>query len=54
MGTDVPLTAKSIIEQATILKAALIDLPVDLAKFGDDLYEAMRVTAARQKQTIES
>ena len=50
VGMDVPLIATSIIEQATILKAALIDLPVDLAKFANDLYEAMRVTAARQNK----
>ena len=50
MGVDVPLTAKSVVQHATTLKAALIDLPADLAKFGDDLYEAMRVAAARQNK----
>ena len=50
VGTDVPLIAKGIVEQATILKSALIDMPVDLTNFGNDLYEAMRVTAARQNK----
>lgn len=54
MGTGVALTAKGIVDQAISLKAALIDSPIDLAKFGDDLFEAMRVVAARHKKPAKA
>jgi len=54
LGTDVPLTAKGIVDQAASLKASLIDAAVDLAKFGDDLYEAMRVATARHKKPAKA
>jgi hypothetical protein len=48
MGIDVPMNVTAIVEQAKLLKASLLDEPVDLSKFVPDLNEAMRVVLARQ------
>ncbi|MCA9087255.1 MAG: hypothetical protein KDA90_01330 [Planctomycetaceae bacterium] len=43
----VPMNAAAIVGKAGILKASIIDDPVDLSSFHDELNEAMRVALAR-------
>lgn len=54
MEIDVPMNAAAIVEQATLLKASLLDDPVDLSRFASDLNEAIRVALARQGKIPKS
>lgn len=48
MGIEAPISVSAIVNQAGLLKSALLDEPIDLRKFASDLNEAMRVALARQ------
>ena len=50
LDKGIPLSTPAIVEQAHAWKQALLDTPVDVVSFGDELDEAMRVAVARQKK----
>lgn len=50
----VPLSVQAIVERAQSIKDSLLDQPVDIDRFGDELDEAMRVAAARQSRTTRA
>lgn len=54
MDTTVPMNATAIVAQATSLKKSLLDEPVDLGRFANDLNEAMRVALARQGKVLKT
>jgi hypothetical protein len=53
LALEIPANPEAIVDQAAALKASLIEQPVDLARFGSELQEAMRVVLARQNKSLK-
>lgn len=54
VGSDLPLSATAITEQASALKIALLDQKTDLSVFAGHVQEAMRVVLARQNRPTKT